>query len=67
MDKVTATRMGRKTVADYKAEVAAQLAELDEVQARIDARRPEIERIRNESGVAHEEIRAILSSLGAKL
>jgi hypothetical protein len=67
MEKVTATRPGRKSVADYKAEVAAQLAELDEVQARMDARRPEIEDLREQNRVAHEEIRAILSSLGAKL
>jgi len=67
MENVTLTGPRRRSVQDYKAEVAAQLAELDEVQARIDARRPEIERLREESRVAHEEIRAILASLGAKL
>ena len=56
-----------KSKREYKAEIRAMFAEMDEISARMDANRVEINRLKAETDVLREHTRAILRSMGAKL
>lgn len=65
MEKATITRAQRKTVANYKAELAEIFAEFDRLQAQIDARQTNRSRLREEGRIRMEETRELLRSIGA--
>ena len=67
MKSVTLTQPAPRTDAEYEAAVEELLAEMRQINERMQDNQAAIERLRAESDVIRTETRAILASLGAKL